>query len=381
MKGTIVVAGSIAQRARCGGHAWVFLQHALGLRQLGWDVVLVDRLDPGMAVDARGRACPVADSVNLRYLLELVDRFGLHDRFALLHPGGSLGLSRRELLRRLRESVLLLNVMGFLDDEELLAAAPRRAFLDIDPGIPQLWRQLGLADVLAGHDAFVTVGERIGSAGCPIPTCGLDWITTPQPIVLEQWPAMAPEDGPFTSVCAWRGPFAPLEWNGRTYGQRVHEFRKFVALPRLSRASFRLALDIHPAEGRDLALLADNGWSLVDPGVVAGDPIAYRAFIHASAAEIMVAKSLYVEGASGWFSDRSICYLASGRPVLAQDTGFSYPTGAGLLSFSTLDEAVAGVEAIRSDPARHARAARELAESYFRSDLVLTRLLERLNVG
>jgi hypothetical protein len=173
-----------------------------------------------------------------------------------------------------------------------------------------------------------------------------------------------------------------LEYKGKTYGLRVHEFRKFAELPRLSGRPFQLALDIHPDEVNDLALLEANGWSLVDPSVVAGDPGAYQAYIQDSKAELMVAKNMYVQAKSGWFSDRSICYLASGKPVLAQDTGLQglYPTGEGLLSFTTLDEALAGVEEISRNYTRHTRAARVLAEDYFDSDKVLSGLLSKLSI-
>jgi hypothetical protein len=167
------------------------------------------------------------------------------------------------------------------------------------------------------------------------------------------------------------------------YGLRVHEFRKFVALP--GRGPFRceLALDIHPSETQDLALLAANGWGLVDPRRVACDPWAYQSYLRGSAAEFMVAKGMYVQAQSGWLSDRSLCYLASGRPVIAQDTGLKgrYPTGEGLITFTTLDEAAAAAERLYRDFARHARAARTVAEEYFDSDKVLSRLLAKLGVS
>jgi len=184
----------------------------------------------------------------------------------------------------------------------------------------------------------------------------------------------------FTSVASWRGPFGPLTYGGVTYGLRVHEFRKFAAIPRSSPARFEIALEIDPDEVRDRELLGEHGWVLVDPREAAGDPWRYRAFIQRSGAELLIAKQLYVAMRSGWFSDRSVCYLASGRPVLAQDTGFSgrYPVGMGLVTFATLDEARAGVEAIVNDYRRHALAARQIAREFFDSDTVLARLIERV---
>jgi hypothetical protein len=284
----------------------------------------------------------------------------------------------------MRASSLVLNVMGFLEDRELLDLAPRRVFLDIDPGFPQMWHALGLHDAFVGHDAFVTIGTNIGQPECVIPTCGRTWITTPPPIVLEHWPVVAAEPpGRFTSVATWRGANGPVEYGGITYGLRVHELRKFAALPGLVTWPFELALDIHPAETRDLELLRGGGWSIVDPVAVAGDPWKYQAFIQASAAEFMVAKHMYVATHGGWVSDRSICYLASGKPVLAQDTGCAWlkSCGKGIITFRTLDEARAGVEDIIGDYSVHARAARRLAEEHFDSDVVLTRLLANLGVA
>jgi hypothetical protein len=310
--------------------------------------------------------------------------FGLGDSFSLLDTGGgeAVGVPRTRVLDAVRRSALFLNVMGYVGDEEILGAAPLRVYLDIDPGFPQMWRELGLHDAFAGYDRVVTIGENIGRDDCGIPECGLDWVSTPQPVVLERWPVH--EGGErFTSIGSWRGAYAPVELGGKTYGLRVHEFRKFASVPLRTAESFELALRIDEAETSDLQLLADGGWTLVDPRVAAGDTVAYQRYIAGSKAEFLVAKNMYVETRSGWFSDRSACYLASGKPVLAQDTGLGglYPLGDGLVAFTTPDEAVEGVEAIAGDYARHARAARELAAEHFDSDRVLTRLVERLSVS
>jgi hypothetical protein len=362
----VVVGGSIAQRPHVGGHTWVFLQYLLGFKALGWDVIFLDRLEPDMCVDAEGRPSGLDDSVNLRYLDEVMRRFDLGDAYALLFDDGrqSIGLSRAELRERVETSALFLNVNGFISDEEVLDRAALSVFLDIDPGFGQMWRELGLHDMFTGHDAYVTIGENIGRPECTIPTCGLAWTATPQPVVLDYWRPHPGGSERFTSVASWRGNFAPIEYRGVTYGLRVHEFRRFAELPRRSRQSFEIALDIDDAEVSDLELLHSNNWHLADPKLVAGDPWTYRDYVQGSKAELMVAKNMYVQSASGWFSDRSGCYLASGKPVLAQDTGFSrlYPTGEGLLTFTNLEEAIAGAEAICEDYPRHAKAARDLAE-------------------
>ncbi len=382
MKRTIVVAGSMAQKPGRAGHTWVFLQYLLGFRRLGWEVLFLDRLDGSMCQDRAGRPCGFSNSFNLNYFRKVMRDYGLEGSHALSIDGEFLvGRSRAEVLDCVRQSRLLINVMGYLNDVEILGLARRRVFLDIDPGFPQIWRDLDLADLLQGHDLFVTIGLNIGRPECAIPTCGVDWITTPQPIVLDHWrPTESATDAVISSVVSWRGPFGPIEHRGRTYGLRVHEFRKFASLPRRTGRRFELALDIHPSEKSDLALLADNGWRLVDPLEAAGEPERYRSYIQNSRAELMVAKNIYVDSNSGWFSDRSICYLASGKPVLAQDTGLRelHPSNQGILLFSTLEECLQAVEELDRDYNRHAMAARRLAEDLFDSDRVLSRLLDKL---
>jgi hypothetical protein len=380
---SIAFAGSLAQKPGRGGHTWVFLQYLLGFKRLGWDVLFIDSLEPEMCVDEAGARVPVLDSWNVRYLKNVMCRFGLGDSFALLVDGGTrtVGMRRSALLERLRASSALINVMGYLQDEEVLAAAARRIFLDIDPGFGQMWQALGLHDVFHGHDAFVTIGERIGQSSCAVPTCGLDWITTRQPVVLDEWPAaFGLPSGPTTSIVSWRGAYGPITYQGKEYGLRPREFRKFAALPKRAGGCFELALDIHPADERDSDLLRSNGWALVPAREVTSDPWQYREYVRKSAAEVMIAKNMYVETSSGWVSDRSICYLASGRPVLAQDTGLDglLPTGEGLLTFTTLDEAIDAVRGVRREAERHQRAARRLAEEYFDSAKVLGALADKL---
>lgn len=383
---SIVIAGAFAQKPGRGGHSWVFLQYLLGFRKLGWDVTFVDRLDAGVAVDEKGSPSPIEHSWNVRYTADVMTRFGLGERYAVLHgDGDSIGLPRAEVVARVRRSAALVNVMGFLKDDEILGAAPKRVFLDIDPGFGQMWRSLGLHDAFAGHDVHVTIGEHIGRADCTVPSCGVSWLTTRQPVVLDYWPASpaaAEMTAPTTTVATWRGAYGPVEYGGQRYSLRAHEFRRFAALPRDTRRPFTIALDIHPADTADKSLLDANGWTLVDPMDAAGDPWRYQRFIRTSSSELMVAKGMYVTSRSGWFSDRSACYLASGKPVLAQDTGLAdlLPTGEGLVTFSTPEEAAEGVRGIAADYPRHSRAARAVAEEFFDSSTVLRSLTEKLSI-
>jgi hypothetical protein len=371
MAESIVIGAAFAHRAGYGGHAWALLQYVLGFRELGFEVTVVDRLEGDMLRPGHGDA--------LDHLRRLFAEDGI--AYSVLGEGGEpiRGLSRADILERTRGARLLLNVMGFVDDPEVLATARRRVFLDIDPGFGQLWRELGLADVFAGHDDFVTVGRNVGSEGCGVPTCGLRWVTSPHPVVLSRHPVVGGGDG-FTSVGSWRGPYDAIEYGGRRLGLRAHEFRKLVELPTRVDAPFRVALEIDPGDGADRALLDENGWQVVDPGAVASDPAAYLRFVHGSLAEFTVAKGIYVELHTGWLGDRTGCYLASGKPALVQDTGLAahLPLGEGLVAYSTLDEAVDGAGRILDRYSDHARAARRVAERELDSRLVLTRLLEEL---
>ncbi len=233
------------------------------------------------------------------------------------------------------------------------------------------------------HTHFVTVGQLLGASGCHVPACGLGWIPTLPPVVLDRWPeAAAPASDAFTTIGHWRS-YGSIEHEGVDYGQRAHSLRKLIELPQQAPGDFELALGIHPDERDDLLALHRHGWLLVDPDRVAGTPDLYSRYIRRSFAELGVAKSGYVNSRSGWFSDRSACYLASGRPVVAQETGFGevLPLGEGLLSFATVAEAAAAVEAVRSRPAPHRARARELAEDLFDARKVLSKLLAELASG
>ena len=375
MKTPLPVAASIAQRPGYGGHAWAFLQFALGFEELGYEPILIDRLTTGMTPDPQ-RARSWFD--------EVTSSVGLSDNCALLlDDGTSLGIDRDRLRELVAAAPFVLDVMGFLGDAELYEAAQMLVFLDVDPGFTQIWQEQGEADLFGSHDRHVTVGANLGSPACSIPLCGHEWITILPPVVLSRWAASDPGPGGFRSVASWRGPYDPIWIGERRLGLRVHELRRFAALPGAVDAEFELALDIDPADEPDARLLRDNGWSLVDPAAVAGSLGAYAEFLRGAGAEISVAKNIYVDTASGWFSDRSACFLATGRPVLAQDTGWSgdLPPSDGLVAFSTPEEAVEGARAMQSDLAARGRAARLLAEEAFDSRKVLGGLLADLGIS
>ena len=358
MPATVLVAGALASKNGNGGEAWVRLSYLLGLQRLDVDVAFVEEV---------GTVC----GEGVEYFRRTVAAFGVA-KAALVDGRGEIVVGALP-----PRADLLVNISGNLRRERLLERAERRAYVDIDPGYTQFWAAEGLLD-LGDHTVHFTVGENVGSPSCPIPTNGVRWRPTRPPVVLERWtPAYGSLDR-FTTVGSWRGPYGRVDYGGRRYGLKLDEFRKLMELPKRVPHKFELALDIDEAERRDLERLQEHGWRLVAPRAVAADPESFRDYVRRSGAEFSVAQGIYVETNSGWFSDRTTRYLASGKPALVQDTGFSanIPVGRGLIAFRSLAEAVAGVDAIAADYDGHARAARALAEEYFDSDRVLTGLLE-----
>jgi hypothetical protein len=362
-----------------GGATWAVLQYALGLERLGHNVVFVEQIDPD-AVKPEGVA--LDRSRNAAYFDQVTTSFGLADRSALLVSGSreTIGLPYARLVELGRDADILINISGILTDETLLSTAPVRIYLDLDPAFNQLWHASGIDMRFGGHTHFVTVGQALGSPQCAVPTCGLEWITTVPPVVLDQWPGPQKSAADaYTTIGHWRA-YGSIEYEGVHYGQKVHSMRPLMSLPTLTGARFTMALAIHPDEEKDLSALAENRWALVDPQKAAGTPERYRSFIQGSRGELGIAKLGYVVSQSGWFSDRSVCYLASGRPVIAQETGFTrfLPSGEGLLSFDTTEDIVAAVEDVEGDYTRHSNTARAIAEEHFDSDRVLARLVERV---
>jgi hypothetical protein len=369
----VIVSGMIAATPWQGGATWAVLQYLLGLRRLGCEVHFVEALD-----HANG---PTAKAV--AYTRETMERFGLEDRWALLPSSGAepVGLSRSGLREAARGADILLSVSGMLTDPEVLDVVPVRVYLDLDPAFNQLWHAVEGVDMrFDAHTHFVTVADAIGEPGCPIPDCGRSWLPTLPPVVLSEWPlAHALERRALTTVGHWRS-YGSIHHDGVHYGQKAHSLRPLLDLPHRADARFELALGIHPDEVDDLDAIEREGWVLLDPQRVAGTPDAYRGFVQGSWAEFGLAKLGYAVSGSGWFSDRSACYLASGRPVIAQDTGFGrrLPVGAGLFAFTDGEDVVAAVRELERDYERHRAAARELAIEHLDSDRVLRSLLERL---
>ena len=392
MKPFVVVSGALANKPQNGGNARMVLNWLEGLERLGADVFFIEQIRSADCVDESGVPATVTGSSNRAYLERVMARHGFTGRAALIADAGAGldtaaidGATAAELLDVARDADLLINISGHLAIAALKRRFQRKAYVDLDPGYTQLWHLDGSgAARLEGHDVYFTVGQRVGSASFPIPSHGIDWRPIRQPIVLDSCRTTgATHNGRFTTIASWRGAYAPIEHDGQVYRVKAHEFRKLVDLPRRSSQLFEIALDIHPSDRHDLDALRGAGWHVVDPRSVSATPEAYCGYIESSAAECSAAQGMYVQTRSGWFSDRTARYLASGKPVLIQDTGFDTPArdGEGVVVFDTLDEAARGAERICRDYPAHCEAARDMAERYFDSDIELGRVLQTTGVA
>lgn len=371
----IVVAGMVAGDPGQGGATWATLQWVLGLRDLGHDVVVVDQLAPDRVVT------PAV----LRTLAAVSSTFGLGGSIALLDQasGVAAGMSAPALDDVLARADVLVNLSGRLRSIDRAERVPTRVFVDLDPGFVQVWEHDGNDLGLRAHTHAATVGQNIGTAACTIPTLGREWIHVMPPVVLRLWPAEPMAAGRpcrLTTTANWRS-YGSVCWDGRVLGQKAHSVRSLVELPKRSSVPLELALEIHPGDCADLEALERAGWCLTDPLTAAGTPERYRSYIAASCGEIGIAKQGYVAARTGWVSDRSASYAASGRPLVLHDTGASALAGRdGVLLFHDTGSAAEAIERFAADPARHAAGARALAEELFDSRAVLAGLLEAVGV-
>ena len=367
----ILLAGIIA-RYPFGGVTWCSLMYLLGLRSLGHEVFYIE--DTGECVyDPQENTVSEDPRYGTRYIQSALERFDLGDCWAFVNYDGSYhGAARERVLGYCRSADLYLNLSGgswFWRDE--YQQIPHKAFIDSDPAFTQLAIAKGegwYVDFFRRFDRLFTFGSNIGTPVCSVPTSGLLWHKTWQPVVTDLWRTPDPPSRDrFTSVMSWR-----MESFSDVDGNKDREFVKFIDLPSHTPQRFELAIN------GPQRLLRAHGWSTVDAMQVSKDLWDYRSFIQSSKAEFGIAKHAYVSTRSGWFSDRTECYLAAGRPALVQDTGWTehLPAGCGLVPFSSVEQAVEGLERINRDYPAHARRAAEIARDHFDARRVLPGLIE-----
>jgi hypothetical protein len=370
---TIIVAGTIG-RSGLGGQAWAGLQYLLGLRALGHEVVYLEDCGKSSWVYVWEKEDWTHElEYPAAYVRACLEPFGLGDGWIYRDNYRSLGMSLERFTEVCsRADLLLMRAVPFWNWRREYELPRRRAFIDVDPGFTQIAIANGLAEGIARAERRFTYAQRYGARDCAIPRDGGPWLTTRPPVYLPEWPLADKAATHFTSVMRWQG-FKEVAHQGMSYGQRDKEFPRYFDLPQRTAQKFLIAqMGIKPEE------LTRHGWEVAPGEVVSRTPDSYREFIQKSRGEFSVPKNGYVAMRGGWFSDRSVCYLASGRPVAIEDTGLGdwLPLGAGLLTFSDPDHALRCVEAINSNYEHHRRAARQLAATYFATDNVLPALLE-----
>lgn len=381
----LLVFGMIG-RCPFGGQTWLSLNWLRAFQQLGHDVWYVED-DNTWPYDPVHRTVTDNCSYAVKHIAACMERIGLSSNWAFRFGGRSgtcWGVSNRQL-DELYRSCDVLFTFGTADLREEHLAAPLRIYIESDPVMSQLRLAGGderTREAFEAHHKIFTYGENYDAPDCGVPLCGIDYGKTRQPIDLGLWTFNFDPQARFvTTIGNYRQDGNDVEFNGEVYRwSKHHEWIKFMDLPR--RTSQEFELGVFPDDPADRQRLDSNGWRLFSPYDMSLDTFgAYPAFIRNSRAEFTVAKDQNVRLRSGWFSERDACYLASGKPVIAQDTGFSniLPTGEGLFAFSTSDEAVAAIDAINVDYERHCRAARAIAEEYFEASSVARRLLEQVD--
>ena len=385
MADVALVAG-YAVRCPLAGYAWQALHYVLGLRALGFDAYFYeDTAYYGECFDPVSGEIGAARPHAVAFAADFFARHGLGERWIFwdVQRDRYAGRDAAETRAVLAAATLVLSLAAV--NRLPRGVGKRRAFVDIDPGITQIQAQhdAGLRELLDEYDVHFTIGENVGRVGCAVPTGTWTWHPTRQPIALELWePRPAVAGAPFTTVGRWDERRRVQVLGGTRYSwSKRDQWLRFLDLPWHTGAAFELAMDADKTPA-DSALLAQHGWKVVDPLALSTDPLRYHDYICRSRAEFSVAKELNVRLATGWFSDRSACYLAAGRPVVVQDTGFrtSLPTGAGLLAFRTPEEAADAVRSVLADWELHSAAARRIAQKYFAASWVLADLVDRAGV-
>ncbi len=382
----VVLAGYLV-RCPLGGYAWQILHYLVGLRDLGFEPYFYeDTAHYGECFDPVTGNMHVAPDAGVAFAADFFHRYGFGRRWVFWDAVRDRyhGLSGKETAALLHDARLVITLAAV----NRLPRSPRqrKVFIDLDPAFTQIRVAEGdqaLCELLAEHDLHFTIGENIGTAGCLIPADRFTWRTTRQPVAVELWQALASDPGAaFTTIGRWDEGHRDVHFQGQVYSWRKRdEWMKFLDLPVRMGERFTVAMDVDKTPG-DRELLQRHSWRVVDPVQISRDAVSYRDFIRRSKGEFTVAKDQSVRLRSGWFSDRSACYLAAGRPVITQDTGFGtvLPTGEGLFAFNTMEEILMAIEAINSDYEKHCRAARAIAEDYFKAETVLAKFLRDLGL-
>ncbi len=375
----VIGVGIASYPLHAAGNTWAFLQWVLGFRAAGWDVWMVEDVPAAKCIDANSAKCEPALSANLTHWNNTIAEFGLKDRATLFFSGESAELA--SVTSFARDAELFFNISGHFKQRDVFTAPKERVYLDLDPAFTQIWAEVYQSDMhFDGHDTFCSIGRHLGKKDCYSPLAGKTWLPVGVPVMLDYFtnPALEQPGEMWTTFTHWYG-YPQVEWNGHWYGNKSEEFAKLVDLPRKTKEKLEIATDLVDGdETKDKFSAA--GWSLIDAKPLNTPWQRYREYVAQSRGEFCVAKQGYVESRCGWFSDRSATYLALGRPVVLQETGWTdfYPSGEGLLAFHDEESARVALETVAKNPVKHARAARALAEKYCSAPVVVNQFLETI---
>jgi hypothetical protein len=385
-KGKIIVFGILFWYP-LAGVTYQFLHYLIGLKRLGYDPYYVE--DSGRWVyDPKINDLSPDASGNLNVVVPILEGYGFKGKWAFRgnYPDRQCyGMTESEILELYKEADAFLNVTGAQEIRDEHLACPRRIYVESDPFASQVKVVNGdqaTINTLKAHDTLFTFGENIGESDCDIPVETFRWLPTRQPVVMDLWENPFGYNGTtYNTITTWHNTGKNIAYKGDIYyWTKDREFEKFIDLPRRCRAAFELATGVGDEVRRRLT---NHGWSQVHSVEISADINRYRAYIEQSRGEFTVARDQYVRPRTGWFSDRSACYLAAGRPVITQETGFSkfLPTGKGLFSFRTMGDILAAVDEIESDFEANCRAAREIANEYFSAEKVVGSLMDRAELS
>jgi len=387
MSKKLMIFAGIIGRYPVGGVTWCALHYISGFQRLGYDVFYLE--DTGQCgFDPIINGINTDPSYALRYINKVLKIVGIEDSWAYIdHTGRYHGKSREKVREICHEAELMVNLSGGCWFARQEFESIRKIFIDTDPGFTQRnilenpgWDPKSMtgfasySELFSSYNTLFTFALNVNNPNCKIPYTPFHWHPTIQPLALEFWPIVpAPPQAPYTTILSWRND--SFQGMGKGKGGEIY---KLINLPSKTSQQILLAISGRPPTN----LLTKNGWQITDAVKATIDPIAYRTFIQNSKAELGFAKSMYIETRSGWFSDRTQCYLASGRPALVHDTGFSdfLPCGEGLLKFSNVQEIRAGIYEIEQDYFRHSLRAREIAEEYFAAEKVLRKLMKETGI-
>jgi hypothetical protein len=355
-----------------GGHIMYVLQWLEGLRRLGHEVLYYDK------GDGKEQA--------IHLFASIMKQWWHASLCALVHPSGKslYGLEISEIQKFGQQAVAIISLGCTFepDPEPWLKNVHPRILIEQDPGFSHTWAcKASPGEIFGVHDIYFTVGPLLGTADCSLPTFGINWLPLWNPVIIDWWnPAHPITRKYFTTVAGWWGN-EYNEFEGKMWGPKAEQIKHFISLPALIGNKVGIALESTPNDP-EITVLQNHGWLIEQPQMVIADSVAYSNYISSSEGEFSCAKGLYVGTKCGWFSDRSSCYLAAGRPVVVQDTGFQklLPTGNGLFAVNSVEEAAEAIRSIKKDYTHHAKSAREIALEHFDSTRILSKMLEIVGI-